>query len=315
MRRIILCCLITCLLFGTASADTLLVSTSGTSDGGIRLGCNIPYQDCHDAATGSVVLSTDQFPNTWLKFTTTDPDVEEIERIYLQFNASVLPDDCTITDATLGVIGGSTGKNNGAGITGWNVVKFTPATLGTAVIEDFDQFGSTAYATELAYADATFYPDVSYNNWTFNAAGLSNISKTDWSAFGIIDNFDLTDTTPDFVSGGNTYWYLVMSEYGSLKPALTIFYTEGGDPPVASFSCDHTFLRIPQPVTCTDTSSESPDEWLWDFGDGTTSTDQSPVHKYTKRGVWDVTLTATNDDGSDESDITTVRVVGYDTHT
>ena len=88
-----------------------------------------------------------------------------------------------------------------------------------------------------------------------------------------------------------------------------------GDPPVASFTTSKTFVRIPQSITFTDTSTETPTSWLWDFGDGTTSTDQSPVHKYTKRGKWDVTLTATNDDGSDTSDITPIGVTGYDTLT
>ena len=68
-------------------------------------------------------------------------------------------------------------------------------------------------------------------------------------------------------------------------------------------------------MTCTDTSTETPTSWLWDFGDGTTSTDENPVHKYTRRGVFDVILTATNDDGSDESDMTEVKVIGYETYT
>ena len=40
-----------------------------------------------------------------------------------------------------------------------------------------------------------------------------------------------------------------------------------------------------------------PTSWLWDFGDGTTSTDQNPVHVYTT-GWYDVHLTATNSYGS-----------------
>jgi PKD repeat protein len=35
--------------------------------------------------------------------------------------------------------------------------------------------------------------------------------------------------------------------------------------------------------------------WAWDFGDGTTSTEQNPVHTYAERGRYDVQLTVTDD--------------------
>ncbi|PHN06266.1 PKD domain-containing protein [Flavilitoribacter nigricans] len=40
------------------------------------------------------------------------------------------------------------------------------------------------------------------------------------------------------------------------------------------------------------------DEWLWDFGDGSTSTEQNPVHVYGSGGVYNITLTASNGMGS-----------------
>ena len=98
------------------------------------------------------------------------------------------------------------------------------------------------------------------------------------------------------------------------EPFLTHKPTEAGDPPVASFTADKTFIRIPGTITLTDTSTETPTSWNWSFGDGTYSEEENPVHKYTKRGVWYIVLTATNDAGSDESDITTVRVIGYETY-
>ena len=42
----------------------------------------------------------------------------------------------------------------------------------------------------------------------------------------------------------------------------------------------------------TDTSSGGTAvQWLWDFGDGTTSTDQNPVHAYREPGTYTVTVT------------------------
>jgi len=39
--------------------------------------------------------------------------------------------------------------------------------------------------------------------------------------------------------------------------------------------------------------------WLWDFGDGATSTEQHPVHTYDLRGLYDVSLTVTSASNTD----------------
>ena len=66
------------------------------------------------------------------------------------------------------------------------------------------------------------------------------------------------------------------------------------DPPVASFSSVVDELL----VSFTDTSSNGPTEWEWDFGDGTASTAQSPDKTYALPGTYTVTLIATNEGGS-----------------
>lgn len=56
-------------------------------------------------------------------------------------------------------------------------------------------------------------------------------------------------------------------------------------------SCQGTF-------TFTDLSTNGVSSWLWDFGDGNTSTLQHPTHTYASSGTFNVTLTATNNIGS-----------------
>lgn len=63
------------------------------------------------------------------------------------------------------------------------------------------------------------------------------------------------------------------------------------DPPLtADFSADTTTGGVPLTVNFTDLSSGEPSGWLWDFGDGATSTEQNPVHTYSSPGVYDVSL-------------------------
>lgn len=46
------------------------------------------------------------------------------------------------------------------------------------------------------------------------------------------------------------------------------------------------------------TGDPLPDTWLWDFGDGTTSTEQNPSHEYAEEGYYTVVLTARNTIGA-----------------
>lgn len=76
-------------------------------------------------------------------------------------------------------------------------------------------------------------------------------------------------------------------------------------PPVADFTSNVLFGTVPFEVEFTDLSTNTPTSWEWDFGDGSAvSNDQNPTHEYTAPGVYTVTLTATNADGSDAEEKT-----------
>jgi len=77
-------------------------------------------------------------------------------------------------------------------------------------------------------------------------------------------------------------------------------------PPVASFTANVTSGPAPLAVIFTDTSTNTPTSWLWDFGDTTNATAQNPLHIYTTAGTYTVSLTATNAAGS-----TTAAKSGY----
>ncbi len=64
--------------------------------------------------------------------------------------------------------------------------------------------------------------------------------------------------------------------------------------PTAAFTQTSTGLTF----SFTDGSTGNPTAWLWDFGDGNTSTLQNPNHTYTNAGTYNVCLTAINSCGS-----------------
>jgi PKD repeat protein len=68
--------------------------------------------------------------------------------------------------------------------------------------------------------------------------------------------------------------------------------------PAVDFSADRTTIGVGARVTFTDLSANSPSNWVWDFGDGSTGTGPKPDHVYRATGVYDVTLIASNPDQS-----------------
>ena len=74
--------------------------------------------------------------------------------------------------------------------------------------------------------------------------------------------------------------------------------------PVASFEFEPNNVKPPVTVNFTNTSVNA-EEYLWNFGDGVTSTEENPSHEYTKGGDYEVSLKAYGEDNTD----TTVKTL------
>jgi len=90
-------------------------------------------------------------------------------------------------------------------------------------------------------------------------------------------------------------WILFLILAVMLSGIVTI---AGASAPVASFTTNVTSGSNPLSVQFIDTSTNTPTKWFWSFGDGGVSEDSDPTHAYTIDGVYTVTLTVTNADGS-----------------
>ncbi|MDB5236346.1 MAG: hypothetical protein JWR44_3339 [Hymenobacter sp.] len=69
-------------------------------------------------------------------------------------------------------------------------------------------------------------------------------------------------------------------------------------PPIINFTSNYVPGGCVNPIQFTDLTTNLPTSWLWAFGDGTTSTLQNPTHQYTTSGTYNVTLSATNTNGT-----------------
>ena len=142
----------------------------------------------------------------------------------------------------------------------------------------------------------------------------SSNSPTEWNwKFG--DGASSTEQNPEyrFITEG-VYKVRLTASNGDGSSAVKsrdITVNRVPTPPVADFTANTTEGSAPLTVQFTDTSSNSPIEWNWNFGDGTSSTEQNPEHTFIPEGVYTVRLTASNGDGSSavkSRDITVNRV-------
>jgi PKD repeat protein len=62
----------------------------------------------------------------------------------------------------------------------------------------------------------------------------------------------------------------------------------------AACSASSLSVAVGTEIQFTDLTAGSPTTWAWDFGDGSTSTDQNPAHTYMAAGSYTVTLSVSN---------------------
>ena len=130
----------------------------------------------------------------------------------------------------------------------------------------------------------------------FTDMSAGNPESWDWD-FG--DGSTSTQANPvhAYTSLGAFHVSLTVKS-GMYRDTATQTIVAGGGPST-DFVADSTTVGVNIPVHFTDKTLNSPISWSWNFGDGVTSPEQNPTHEYAVKGIYTVTLTTTNIDGSD----------------
>jgi len=123
------------------------------------------------------------------------------------------------------------------------------------------------------------------HDWDFNGDGVLDAS-------GVLVSYTYND------AGSYTVMLTATGPGGDDSVTRSNYVTVSPSPPSALFTANPTSgtkdLRVEFSNSSVRYNSSS-----WDFGDGNTSTEDSPTHLYTTSGTYDVTLSVVGDGGSD----------------
>jgi len=128
------------------------------------------------------------------------------------------------------------------------------------------------------------------NGKSIRIHNLTNLDPIDTLIFPTLETSikNLTYSPDDkgiyFSSGPNIYRYNLDIQNHYIK---------------AFFYNDTTIIEVNEPIHFYDASTKNAKTFLWEFGDGTTSKEENPTHKYSDTGYFDVELIVSNNERID----------------
>ena len=262
-------------------------------------------------APGGTLTETSAFTYT---ATTTIPTVTAISPIYGPVSTST-----TITITGTGFTGATAVTIGGTAATSFSVVSntsitattpasstigqvdvlvTTPSGTSSSVTGDKYNFAAAATTIPLPIFSASPNSGIAPLKVTFTDKSTKSPGSWKWS-FGDGNTSTLENPTNTYVNNG--VYSVILTETNSVGTNTTTrtgYIVVGAEVPVARFSATPTTGTTPLMVQFRDTSTNTPKSWLWNFGDGSSSSVRDPVHTYSTPGTYTVTLTATNAAGS-----------------
>ncbi|MEM2875122.1 MAG: PKD domain-containing protein [Candidatus Hadarchaeales archaeon] len=157
---------------------------------------------------------------------------------------------------------------------------------------------SPTTADNVQFTDNSADPDGTVSSWSWDFGdGSTSTQKNPVHRYASAGTYTITLTVTD--DKGAT---------GSASREITV----ANLPPTAGFVYASGLLLIDDDIQFTDNSTDSDGtivSWSWNFGDGSTSTQRNPTHRYASAGTYTVRLTVTDDKGATDNTSRTVQVV------
>ncbi|MDR0364249.1 MAG: PKD domain-containing protein [Bacteroidales bacterium] len=161
-------------------------------------------------------------------------------------------------------------------------------------------FNSDIQAVHIG-SQVRFY-DLSSNNptkWAWQFEGGTPATSAERNP---VIRYETAGTYPVKLTASNEYGSDVITKNNYIKVGTT---------PVADFEADKTDIQILESIKFKDLSLNNPTKWKWNFEGGlpATSSERNPTISYPNEGKYAVSLTVTNEFGSDVKEINSYIVV------
>ena len=161
----------------------------------------------------------------------------------------------------------------------------------TSVLTELDYIITDELIVDFSVSDSIICESdiVSFSD---SSNSFSSIVSYLWD-FG--DGFTSTTQNPNHQFNGISVFDITLNienSMGCSNQVLFPSFIKTTGPPTADFTVDRIVSCAGETITFTDLSSSSAviNNWVWDFGDGGSSTTQNPTYQYNLTGNFDVTL-------------------------
>jgi YVTN family beta-propeller protein len=260
---------------------------------------------------GSINVAFGKFISTLQVTGTVTEPVLPIANFSTNVTSGSTPLSVQFTDLSKNTTGWNWNFGDGANSTQRNPMHtYSTASNYTVVLTVSNVNGTDAKSSYITVSDGVNVPDAAFTasqtlgnaplNVSFNDKSTGSPTSWIWY-FGDGTNSTLQNPVYKFSKSGLYSVALTASNAAGSSSVTKFSYitvSNGVNAPDAAFTASQTSGNAPLNVSFNDKSTGSPTSWKWYFGDSTNSTQQNPVHTFSKLGLYTVTLSASNAGGS-----------------